>query len=229
VFRRDDAVQASDSTVQGFDQPMRVAGLAWGPVQALGWQGKARHVDFFDVKGDVQAMLAPRQAKFLPAEHPALHPGLSAQVVLDGVVIGHVGELHPRWRQSWDLPHPPVVFELNLDAVLARDVPVSQGVSKFQAVERDLALIVAESITHDALMQAIEAAPTLGLLRQAVLFDIYRPKTDAGGAVGQGEKSVAVRVTLQSEDASLTDAQIDSVMQALVEHLGSALNARLRS
>ena len=229
VFRRDDAVQASDSTVQGFDQPMRVAGLAWGPVQALGWQGKARHVDFFDVKGDVQAMLAPRQAKFLPAEHPALHPGRSAQVVLDGVVIGHVGELHPRWRQSWDLPHPPVVFELNLDDVLARDVPVSQGVSKFQAVERDLALIVAESITHDALMQAIEAAPTLGLLRQAVLFDIYRPKTDAGGAVGQGEKSLAVRVTLQSEDASLTDAQIDSVMQALVEHLGAALNARLRS
>ncbi len=229
VFKRDASVQGSDTTVEGFDQPMRVAGMAWGPEQPLGWQGKARHVDFFDVKGDVEALLAPRKAEFVAAEHPALHPGRSAQVVLDGVVIGHVGELHPRWRQAWDLPSAPVVFELALDAVTARVVPVAQGVAKQQPVERDIAVIVAEAVTHGQLMQAIHAAPTEGLLQSAVLFDIYRPKADApAGALAVGEKSLAVRLTLGLGDAPLTDAQIDAAMNAVVSHLGQQLGARLR-
>ncbi len=230
VFKRDAAVQGSDSTVEGFDQPMRVAGMAWGPEQPLGWQGKARAVDFFDVKGDVEALLAPRQAEFVATEHPALHPGRSAQVLLDGVAIGHVGELHPRWRQAWDLPSAPVVFELALDAVLARVVPQAQGVAKHQPALRDLALIVAEAVTHQQLMQAIHAAPTEGLLQHAVLFDIYRPKADAvGGALAPGEKSLAVRLTLGSAEATLTDAQIDAAMRAVIAHLAQQLGARLRA
>ncbi len=230
VFKRDANVQGSDSTVEGFDQPMRVAGMAWGPEQPLGWQGKARVVDFFDVKGDVEALLAPRKATFVAAEHPALHPGRSAQVLLDGVAIGHVGELHPRWRQAWDLPSAPVVFELALDAVLARVVPIAQGVAKQQPVERDLALIVAEAVTHQQLMQAIHAAPTEGLLQHAVLFDIYRPKADAvGSALAPGEKSLAVRLTLGSAEATLTDAQIDAALQAIIAHLAQQLGARLRA
>ncbi len=230
VFKRDASVRGSDSTVEGFDQPMRVAGMAWGPEQPLGWQGKARVVDFFDVKGDVEALLAPRKATFVAAEHPALHPGRSAQVLLDGVAIGHVGELHPRWRQAWDLPSAPVVFELALDAVLARVVPIAQGVAKQQPVERDLALIVAEAVTHQQLMQAIHAAPTEGLLQHAVLFDIYRPKADAvGSALAPGEKSLAVRLTLGSAEATLNDAQIDAALQAIIAHLAQQLGARLRA
>ena len=230
VFLRDATVKDSDSTVEGFDQPMRVSGMAWGAEQPLGWQGKARNVDFYDVKGDVEALLAPRQAQFLPAEHPALHPGRSARVVLDGVVIGHVGELHPRWRQAWDLSSAPVLFELALDTVLSRVVPVAQGVAKHQPVERDIAVIVHESVTHAQLMQSIHDAPTDGLLQGAVLFDIYRPKADAtGGALAAGEKSLAVRLTLGSVDATLTDAQIDGAMNAVVAHLGQHLAARLRA
>ena len=230
VFRREASVKGSDSSVEGFDQPMHVAGMAWGPEQPLGWQGKGRLVDFFDVKGDVQALLAPRKAEFVAAEHPALHPGRSAQVVLDGVVIGHVGELHPRWRQAWDLPSAPVVFELSLDAVLARKVPVAQGVAKHQPVERDIAVIVSESVTHAQLMQAIHAASTEGSLQEAVLFDVYRPKSDsAGGALAVGEKSLAVRLTLGSAQDPLTEARIDSIMNAVVTQLGQQLGARLRA
>jgi len=229
VFVRNAAVQSTDTTVEGFDQPMRVAGMAWGPVEPLGWQGKARNVDFYDVKADVEKLLAPRKAEFVAAEHPALHPGRSAQVWLDGVLIGHVGELHPRWRQAWELSSAPVVFELSLDAVTAREVPVAQGVAKQQPVERDIAVIVTESITHAQLMQAIEAAPTDGLLQSAVLFDIYRPKADAaGGALTVGEKSLAVRLTLGQGETTLTDAQIDAVMQAVVAYLSEKLGARLR-
>ena len=181
VFLRNQAVQSTDTTVEGFDQPMRVAGMAWGPLEPLGWQGKGRHVDFFDVKADVEKLLAPRKAEFVAAEHPALHPGRSAEVLLDGQSIGFIGELHPRWRQSWELPSAPVVLELSLDAVIQRTVPVARGVAKHQSVERDLAVIVQEQVSHAQLMQAIHAAPTQGLLRDAVLFDIYRPKADSGG------------------------------------------------
>ena len=229
VFLRNASVQNSDTTVEGFDQPMRVAGMAWGPVEPLGWQGKARNVDFYDVKADVEKLLAPRKADFVAAEHTSLHPGRSAQVLLDGVVIGHVGELHPRWRQAWELPSAPVVFELSLDAVTARVVPAAQGVAKQQPVERDIAVFVAEAVTHAQLMQAIHAAPTDGLLQSAVLFDIYRPKADAqGGALAAGEKSLAVRLTLGSGETTLTDAQIDAAMGAVIQHLTDKLGARLR-
>ena len=228
VFLRDGSAQDSDTTVGGFDQPMRVAGLAWGPEQPLGWQGKARAVDFYDVKGDVEAMLAPRKAEFVAAEHPALHPGRSSQVVMEGVVIGHVGELHPRWRQAWDLSSAPVLFELDLDAVLARVVPVAKGVGKHQPVERDLALIVPESVTHAQLMDAIHEAPTQGIVQSAVLFDIYRPK-EGTTAMALGEKSLAVRVTLADAQAALTDAQIETTMAALLAQLQTRLSARLRA
>jgi phenylalanyl-tRNA synthetase beta chain len=228
VFLRNAAVQSTDTTVEGFDQPMRVAGMAWGPVDPLGWQGKARNVDFYDVKADVEKLLAPRKPEFVAAEHPALHPGRSAQVQLDGVVIGHVGELHPRWRQVWELTSAPVVFELSLDAVTARVVPVAQAVAKHQSVERDIAVIVSEQVTHGQLMTAIHAAPTQGLLRDAVLFDIYRPKAESAGALAVGEKSLAVRLTLHSDEATLTDAQIDAAMAAVVNQLTRQVAARLR-
>jgi phenylalanyl-tRNA synthetase beta chain len=229
VFLRNAAVQSTDTSVEGFDQPMRVSGMAWGPQEPLGWQGKARHVDFYDVKADVEKLLAPRKAEFVAAEHPALHPGRSAQVLLDGVVIGHVGELHPRWRQSWELNSAPVVFELSLDSVIARVVPEAHAVAKHQSVERDIAVIVAEHVTHGQLMAAIHAAPTQGLLRDAVLFDIYRPKAESTGGLAASEKSLAVRLSLQSEESTLTDVQIETVMQAVMAQLASDLSARLRS
>jgi phenylalanyl-tRNA synthetase beta chain len=228
VFRKDASVKSSDETVEGFDQPMRVAGMAYGPAQPLQWGAKEQAVDFYDVKADVQALLAPAVLSFEPADHPSMHPGRCARVLLGERVIGHVGELHPRWRQAWDLPQAPVMFELELDAVLQRAVPSFQNVSRFQAVERDIAVIVNESVTHAALMQAIHAAPTQGLLRDALLFDVYRPKQAVAG-LSEGEKSLAVRLTLNSDDATLTDAQIDAAMQAVLAQLASDVGARLRA
>jgi phenylalanyl-tRNA synthetase beta chain len=229
VFLRNAATQSTDTTVEGFDQPMRLAGMAWGPAAPLGWQGKSRNVDFYDVKADVQKLLATRTAEFVAAEHPALHPGRSAQVLLDGLVIGHVGELHPRWRQAWELPSAPVVFELSLDAVTARLVPVALAVAKHPSVERDVAVIVNEQVTHAQLMQAIHTAPTQGLLREAVLFDIYRPKAESAGGLVAGEKSLAVRLSLHSDEATLTEAQIESVMSAVLAQLTQHVAARLRA
>ncbi|WP_423455138.1 phenylalanine--tRNA ligase subunit beta [Ottowia sp. VDI28] len=231
AFMRDASVKSTDTTVQGIRQPLRVAAVAYGAASRQGWGGRQVPVDFYDVKGDVEALLAPRQASFEPASHPALHPGRSAAVLIDGKPIGFVGELHPRWRQSWELQQAPVLFELDLEAVLARELPQAQAVSRQQPAERDLAVVVRESVTHTQLMQAIWNAPTDGLLRDAVLFDIYRPKPEAGSAVGleAGEKSLAVRLTLNSTDATLTDERIEAVTQSVMSALQSQLGARLRA
>jgi phenylalanyl-tRNA synthetase beta chain len=139
-------------------------------------------------------------------------------------VVGYVGELHPRWRQSWDLQHAPILFELDLEAVLQREVPVAQGVARFQAVERDIAVVVAEKVTHADLMAAVYEAPTAGLLRSAILFDVFRPQATLGI-----EKSLAVRLSMYSDEATLTEIQIESTVKAVLDHLSLKLSARLRS
>ncbi|MGE6212418.1 phenylalanine--tRNA ligase subunit beta [Comamonas aquatica] len=234
VFFKDASVVDSDTTVKGFYQPMRVAGLAYGAAEQLQWGRVDAKVDFYDVKGDVEALLAPLKPVFEPAEHPAMHPGRCARVLLDGQAIGFVGELHPQWRQEWDLAQAPVMFELELDAVLARQVPVFAPVAKHQAVERDIAVVVKEAVTHAQVMQAIAAGVPGGMLRHAVLFDVFRPKKlkageeAAPGSLAQDEKSLAVRLTLGRDDASLTDVDIDTAMQAAIAALQTQVQARLR-
>jgi phenylalanyl-tRNA synthetase beta chain len=148
--------------------------------------------------------------------------------LVNGQAVGHVGELHPRWRQSWELTQAPVMFELSLDAVLQRDVPKSTGVAKFPNVERDIAVIVKDSVTHAQLMAAVHAAKTQGLLRNAVLFDVYRPKAESA-AMAMDEKSLAVRLTLNSDEATLNEAQIEGVVQAVLAELVAQVSARLRA
>ncbi|MBQ0937315.1 phenylalanine--tRNA ligase subunit beta [Ideonella paludis] len=227
VFLRDASVASSDSTVAGVHQPMRVAGLAFGPAQPLQWGRADKNVDFFDLKGDLEALLAPHVARFVPAEHPAMHPGRCAAVELRGTVIGHIGEMHPRWRQAYDLPQAPVMFELDLAAVQQRAVPQAQAVPKQQAALRDLALVVQDSVTHDALMAALRADPE-GLVRQATLFDIYRP-AQATAEVGAGERSLAVRLELLDDNSTLTDERIEASLQAAVARAQAQCGARLRA
>lgn len=228
VFLRDAAQQDTDLEVAGLRQPVRVAGLLYGPVDALQWGSPERLVDFFDAKGDVESLLAPRHARFVAAEHPALHPGRSARIELDGRPVGFVGELHPRWRQGYELPQAPIVFELDAAALTERALPVHEPLPKQQSVARDLALIVGESVTHDSLLAAIQAAPTGGVLRDARLFDVYRPK-QASQDMAPGERSLAVRLELRDDAATLTDDRIEAAMAAVRAALSEHLGARWRA
>jgi phenylalanyl-tRNA synthetase beta chain len=228
VFLRDASVVTTDTTVRGIHQPMRVAGLAYGDPDGLQWGRKETPVDFYDGKGDVEALLMPRRPQFKPAQHPAMHPGRCAAVVLDGREIGYVGELHPKWRQQRELGQAPVLFELDLDAVARHPVPAFEAVPRFQPAERDIAVIVADHVTHDAVLEAVRSAPTGGLLRDAMLFDVYKPK-QVGGGLAPGEKSLAVRLTLASSEATLTDQQIEAAVQAVLDRVAGQLGGRLRS
>ena len=121
-----------------------------------------------------------------------------------------------------------MLFELQLDAVLQRPVPVFRPVSKLQPVERDLAVIVSESTSHAALMAAIHGAETGGLLKGATLFDVYRP-LQGNANMQVGEKSLAVRLVLSSDVATLTDDEIEAAIQAVIGNLQRQLKARLRA
>ncbi|MFM7703326.1 MAG: phenylalanine--tRNA ligase subunit beta [Rubrivivax sp.] len=226
VFRRDPSVPESLSTVAGVAQPLRVAGLAFGSAEGLQWGHPERPVDFHDVKGDLESLLAPRVLRFVADTHPALHPGRCARIESEGRVLGHLGELHPRWRQSWELPQAPVLFELELDAVLDRPLPAFAPLPRQQAALRDVALVVGDAVRHDALVQALRADPQ-GLVRAATLFDVYRGGAASSG-LESGERSLAIRLELLDEEATLTDERIDAAVGAAVARAAAACGARLR-
>ena len=227
VFRRDASVPQGALSVAGIDQPMRVAGLAFGPADAVQWGAPERGIDFFDIKGDVQALLAPMTARFVAAEHPALHPGRSARIEVDGLAIGWCGELHPRWRQAYDLPQAPVLFEIELAALQRRSVPEAVPVPKQQSAIRDLALVLPDHVSHDALIAAA-VADASGLVRTAQLFDLYKPTTAVAG-IGSDERSLAVRLELRDDVTTLTEERIEAAMSATLARLQSQLGARLRA
>jgi phenylalanyl-tRNA synthetase beta chain len=166
------------------------------------------------------------QPRFEAAEHPALHPGRCAAVFIGDQAVGHVGELHPRWRLAYELPHAPVLFELDLAAVLARPVPVFKPVSRQQPVSRDVALVVRDEVSHDALVATLKADPA-GLIRSATLFDIYKPATPMAG-VAQGERSLALRLELLDFDATLTEDRIEGAVASAVARAEKDFGARLR-
>jgi phenylalanyl-tRNA synthetase beta chain len=228
VFRRNPEVQDGPLAVAGFEQPKRVAAIAYGPAVDEQWDMPARAVDYFDVKGDLEALFAPRSLRFAKLEHPALHPGRSAAVELDGKVIGFIGELHPRWLQKYDLPLAPVLFEVDADSLRERVVPAYAEISKFPGATRDLALVVKQDVPAQALLDAFRAelaSNANGKLVQAVvLFDEYR-----GKGLEQDEKSLAFRFSLQDTQSTLQDDSVDAIMAALATAAQQKHGAKLRA
>jgi len=227
VYLRDALAKAGDVGVAGLRQPMRLGGLAYGSAETVQWGVKERAVDFFDLKGDLEALLTPQSAAFVPAEHPALHPGRCARIELDGQTIGFVGELHPRWRQSYELPSAPILFELEVTALQARDVPLFVPIQRQQSAWRDIAVIAGDGVTHDSLMRVIRQADA-DLVRSARLFDIYKPAT-ASADFAPGERSLAVRLELLDDEVTLTDQRIDTVVANVLKALDQQLGVRLRA
>jgi phenylalanyl-tRNA synthetase beta chain len=206
----------------GYAQPTQLGGLAYGNAAPEQWGEPARDVDFFDVKGDLEALVAPRRVTTDNAPHPALHPGRSAAVAIDGVVAGWLGELHPRLLRHFALPKAPVVFELSLEALLARPMPAGKPVSRLPIVRRDMALVVDEAVPVQALIDALCATKPahVDALR---LFDVYR-----GAGLTEGKKSLAILVLMQDTSRTLTDADIAATEAHLLAVAREKFGATLR-
>lgn len=219
TFHRDAAAQP----VAGFHQPWKLAGLAFGGALPEGWGAGARKVDFYDVKGDIEALLAPAVPRFEKLAHPALHPGRAARILLDGREIGCIGELHPEWVQKYDLPQAPVLFELDFAAVKSVRVPAYAEVSKFPPVVRDLAIVVDQDVALQTLLDGLKGQVS-GFVQDIQLFDVY-----VGKGVPENKKSLAFRIVMQDTQRTLQDSEVDAAMQQLVSCFEQAFGAQLRA
>ena len=228
VFHRDASVADGPLSVAGYRQPKRVGALACGGVVEEQWGIEGRTVDFFDLKADLEALFAPQMLRFDPVAHPALHPGRSAVVKLNGQEIGFIGELHPRWQQKYELPSAPVLFEVDAGALQQRPIPAHREISKFPTVIRDLALVVSQQVSAQDLIDVFVAEqqenPACHIMQAIVLFDEYR-----GKGLEINEKSLAFRFAMQDTQSTLQDDTVDAAMRAFVTAAQKKYNARLRA
>ncbi len=207
----------------GYHQPWHIGAAACGDACGEQWGVRpSRTVDFYDVKADLEALFEPGTLVFQAQAHPAFHPGKSARVLQAGSGIGWIGELHPHWRQKYDLPLAPVLFEVAMDAAAVRLLPEYRAISKFPPVWRDLALIFDETLTYQAILDAVSAQKPAAITAFSV-FDIYR-----GPGVENGKKSLAFRMLLQDTHKTMTDAEVDSAVSEIIKILQERFNAKLR-
>ena len=205
-------------------ETVRVAAAVCGDAAALQWGDTARKVDFHDLKGDLESLAAASGARleFRAAQHPFAHPARSADVCRDGRRIGWIGQLHPRLAAMIDIDVEVLAFELDLEPLAARSLPRAGELSRFPAVRRDLAVVVAEPVEWGALSATIRQAAG-SLLREVVLFDRY-----VGQGVEPGFKSLAMGLILQDTSRTLTDRDVEAVVASVVAAVEREHGARIR-
>lgn len=205
---------------------LTIGGLSWGEASVEQWGMPRRPVDFYDVKADVVALLSlarpVAELKFASAEVASLHPGRSARIEAGGELLGWLGELHPEISKQLELKNPPIVFELYVKPSFSSELPVYKEISKFPFIRRDLALVVPDEISLAQIRESVSVSAG-SALKELRVFDVYR-----GQGIEPGRKSVALGLILQETSRTLTDAEADSVVAAVVARLKIDLNATLR-
>lgn len=214
------AANAGDAPIE----TPRIAAVACGSAHAEQWSEKSRVVDFHDLKGDLDSLAALSGAmlEYRVSQPPFAHPGRSADVYRDGAKIGWIGQLHPRLQQALGLDMEVVAFELDLEPLLARAVPVATALSRFPSVRRDLAFVVADNVTWAAVGATARRAAG-PVLKQLRLFDRY-----VGKGVEPGFKSLAMGLILQEDSRTLTDREVEAVVAEVVAALQAKHGAVIR-
>jgi phenylalanyl-tRNA synthetase beta chain len=203
-----------------------LAGLALGARWPEQWGSSATPADFYDIKGDVQALLAlggaSEEFSFQPAVPGYLHPGRGARILRAGLDLGLIGELHPSLVRALDLIHAPILFELDYLATFRANLAQFREVSRFPQIRRDISFTVPIDVAFAALSERVSVAAG-SLLKQLSAFDVYQ-----GKGVEIGRKSIALGLILQDLSRTLTDEDADRVVQTVLQDLRSNLDARIR-
>ncbi|HEX4382272.1 MAG TPA: phenylalanine--tRNA ligase subunit beta [Myxococcales bacterium] len=210
-------------------EPRKLGIALVGSRRTKSWTGGGEPLDFYDLKGileDILETLGVAGARFVPAEHPALHPASTAGLTIDGVSVGVLGQIHPTVAARFELPAGVWLAELDFDALLSHAVEVRplQGVPKFPAVTRDLAFVVDAGVASEQLLGEIRAADDQKLLEHVSLFDVYR-----GAPVPEGRKSMAFGLSLRASDRTLTDPEADALCTRIRERLKVKVGAEIRA
>ncbi len=229
--RQQERIRLFESGLKFFNQDDQLqqinvlAGAVTGSMYPNTWCEKNRLVDFYDIKGDLEALLGAGRHKiqFIAGSHPALHPGQTAIIEMDnGIVVGIIGMLHPQLEKQLGLDGNVFLFELQLTKILQRNVPAFTELSRFPAVRRDLAVIVNNSVPAENLVNAIHKSAG-NVINNVTIFDVYH-----GKGVESGYKSVALALILQDKLKTLADAEIDTIVSSVLADLSQQFDARLR-
>jgi phenylalanyl-tRNA synthetase beta chain len=215
----------SQDEAGAIQQKTMLSGVITGNLYPEQWGQVNRPVDFYDLKGDVEAVLervTGTQFHFAPVAHAALHPGQSAEIMTMDAVVGWMGMLHPEIEERLGFGQPVYVFELDAGLLLQRALPKYTPVSKFPAIRRDLALLVGQDVLAVALSHAIKKAAEPQLLSY-YLFDVY-----SGKGIPDGQKSIALSLIFQDFSRTLEDAEINRMVDAIVASLRDEAGAVLR-
>jgi len=208
--------------VEANAQPQRVAGLLYGAAQPEQWGAATRPADFFDIKAEVESLVAPQTLSFRNESHPALHPGQGARLYLGDQAVGWMGALHPRLVQTLGLARTPLGFEMDLATLTAVSLQSYSSVPHLPAVRRDLAVLVDADLAVGTLLDTLRA--DLPAAVTAVdLFDVYR-----GKGLPEGKKSLAFKVLLQHTEKTFTDAEIDALIGQVLNRMADLSGAVLR-
>ncbi|MFT5082022.1 MAG: phenylalanyl-tRNA synthetase beta chain [Lentisphaeria bacterium] len=206
------------------DQSKGIAGLIYGARTALDWNGDKAPVDFYDIKGDVESLLAHtrKAVSFKPTVRAALHPGQTAEIFIGDLSVGVVGALHPQVAQQLDILKSVFVFELSLDKVTAVKVYSCAPVSRFPETSRDLAVLVDRNLAV-AELQSLVIKHAGEYLKNLKVFDVY-----GGEGIDPERKSVAFNLTFQHPSRNLKEEEVSTPMAAIIKELEHVLNATLR-
>ncbi len=204
----------------------RLAGVACGNALPVQWGEPARALDFFDIKGDVESLISLRGGSqrllFEPAKLAWMHPGASAQIELNGEVLGWCGAVHPNVLKALDIKTSVQAFELNLDLLLIREIPFANSISRFPSIRRDLAFMLPNEVIYQKVRDCIIASAG-PLLEKMVVFDVYQ-----GENVKKGYKSLAISLIFKNVSSTLKDEEVDPLIETVVSDLEKLLGAQLR-
>ncbi len=204
-----------------------IAGLITGDYGHSNWTESSGTYDFYDLKGDLEAMfslLGSHRINFIPTTHPALHPGKSAKMMYGDITLGDMGALHPALMDALDIQTDVYLFELSLKPLLNLSKLKYQPISKYPQMRRDLSLIVAENTSAGEIEAAIRSVVETSYLKSFDVFDVYH-----GASIPEGKKSLAIALTFQSNNRTLVDAEIQSMIASIVQKLEGSFSAILRT
>ncbi|EXI61871.1 phenylalanyl-tRNA synthetase [Mannheimia granulomatis] len=197
-----------------------------GDKRPVHWENKSESADFFDLKGDIERILSLTSVRhdleFVAKQFPALHPGQSAAIMLDGKEIGFIGTIHPSIVQKLCIKGKPIVCEILASAISERPVAQAGEISRFPANNRDIAVVVDESTPAGEVLNACRKAAGSQLVALN-LFDVYR-----GANLDADKKSLAISLTVQNTEKTLEEDEINAVVQSVLDELAKRFNAVLR-
>ena len=207
-------------------QDPKLAMLLTGTRTEQSWSEGDENVDFFDLKGDFESLIARTgsQARyaFVPAEHPSLQPGQTARIELDGIAVGWIGALHPNLSKPLGLKQAVYLLEISLKAVRQVEVPAFKPLSKFPEMRRDLALVVTDATPVADVMSLIREKAG-DYLTKLNLFDIYQ-----GKGIDPDRKSLALGLTWQHPSRTLNEEEVNEAVENVLAHLADRIDAQLR-